>query len=178
LVWARSTTGSAAQVFVVQRARTHYSDHLTPVPLFAAFLLLPSPLLVATAALTFVPEWLGYHRKWFVQLFNVASWIIALTAGRLTLVALSGKATLRSVTHLSADPIATSLLVVPGVQTSPLAAVLRLARRQRLRQTGLLNPSKLFADVSLLCAGWVLAVVWLTDPLYVLAALVPLVLMF
>jgi diguanylate cyclase (GGDEF)-like protein/putative nucleotidyltransferase with HDIG domain len=180
--WIRSVVlavlAGAAQVFVVQRARTHYSDHLTPVPLFAAFLLLPWLLLVAVAVLAFVPEWLWYHRKWFVQLFNIASWIIALGLGRLTLSALGGEVTLRSVTHLPAGPIIASLLVVLGAQTSLLATVLRLARGQWLRQTGLLNPGKLLVDISLLCAGWMLAAVWLIDPLYGIAALVPLVLMF
>jgi hypothetical protein len=126
--WVRGVVlavlAGAAQLFVVQRARTHYSDHLTPVLLFAAFLLLPSPLLIATAAIAFIPELDWYRRKWFVQLFNIASWVIALTAGRLTLVALTGGDTMRSLAHLPAGPIAGSLLVVLGVQTSLLALVL------------------------------------------------------
>jgi diguanylate cyclase (GGDEF)-like protein len=169
---------ASAQVFVVQRARTHYSDHLTPAPLFAAFLLLPAPLLAAVACVAFIPEWAWYGRKWFVQVFNIASWVIALAAGRFALIALTGHDQLRPLTHLPAGAIALSLAVVMSVQSGLLAVVLRLARGQSLEKTGLLAPRKLFVDVSLFCTGWAVAAAWLVDPLYGIAALLPLVLIF
>src|SRR4051794_38441787 len=79
-----------AQAFPVARSKGNYSDHLTPAPVFAALLLLPSPLLALVVAFTFVPEWFKFRRPWFIQLFNIATWMVAAVAGRWTLEYLSG----------------------------------------------------------------------------------------
>lgn len=170
--------GAITQVFVVMRRGGNHSDHLTPAPLFAAFLLLPGPLLALVIVLTFIPEWIWYRRKWYIQLFNIATWILAVTLGSLVrslplgaLPTVFGSAT-------PALSIVIGLGVVLFSQTIFLALVLQLARGQSWRDTGLFAPEKLFNEIALYCSGWALAAVWNVDPFYALAALLPLGLIF
>jgi hypothetical protein len=81
---------AVAQILVVLRAGSSYSDHLTPVPLFAAFLLLPPSLLAIVVILSFLPEWRWYRRQWYLQSFTIAAWAVALALGRGTLFLLTG----------------------------------------------------------------------------------------
>jgi diguanylate cyclase (GGDEF)-like protein len=169
---------SIAQVFVVLRLGSNYSDHLTPAPFFAAMLLLPSPLVAILVCASFLPEWLWYRRAWPNQLFNIAAWLIALSAGRFTLYQLAGHARFTGDFRFPTWVILASLLVVLVVQTGLFAGLFMVTHRQSLGATGLVAPQKLFVEFSLLCLGWGLAAAWLVDPTYGLAALVPLVLIF
>ncbi|MBI2940117.1 MAG: hypothetical protein HYY04_06715, partial [Chloroflexi bacterium] len=175
---ALAVLAALAQIFVVARAGTSYSDHLTPAPLFAAFLLLPRPLLALAVCLAFLPEWLWYRRKWFIQTFNIATWLIALALGRWTLFLLGDHFRLERAFSLPAAAILVTIPVVLGTQTLLLALALKLARGQSFRETGLFVPTKLFVEVALLCAGWAFATAWLVHPLYGLAAAVPMALIF
>src|SRR5712692_1389034 len=169
---------SIAQIFVVLRSGNRYSDHLTPALFFAALLLLPSPLIAALVCVSYLPEWIWYRRSWSDQLFNISVWLIALAAGQLTLLALSGQSRLDDTFRFSAAVIVATLLVVLVVQTALFAGLLMVTYDQTLRRTGLIAPAKLFVELSLLCLGCGLAAAWLIDPLYGVIALVPLVLIF
>ncbi|MBI3979864.1 MAG: diguanylate cyclase [Chloroflexi bacterium] len=169
---------AAAQIFVVERSGGHHSDHLTPAPLFAAFLLLPNPLLAMVVVLTFLPEWILYRRKWFIQLFNIASWLVATLVGRSTLFLLSGHGRLAEEYHISALSVLIAMPLFLGVQTVLLATALKLARGHSYRETGLFAPGKLFVELALLCLGWAFALAWRAEPLAGIAAAIPLVTIF
>jgi len=169
---------AVSQVFAVLRPRSNYADHLTPAPLFAAFLLLPTPLVLAVTFFAFVPEWLWRRRPVAVQLFNVASWWIAFAAGQLTLQQLTGHTRLGANAPVPAYAILLTLAVVLGIQTSLIALALKFAWGQSLRGLQFLAPEKLFVEVSLFCSGWAIAAAWHTDPWYGLAAFFPLALIF
>jgi diguanylate cyclase (GGDEF)-like protein len=170
--------GAVAQMFPVQRAGTSYSDHLTPAPLFAAFLLLPPPLVVAVVAITFLPEWLYFRRRWFTQSFNVASWLIALAmAERIVslLVAAPGPGPAPAI---AAPTVIVTLAVMMCSQTLLIAWGLRFVEGQMPTEVGLFSPANLLSEATLFCAGWALATTWRVDPLDSLGAALPLVLLF
>lgn len=168
----------AAQVLTVARAKSHYSDHLTPAPVFAALLLLPSPVLALVVVFAFVPEWVYYRRKWYIQLFNISSWLAATVLGRWALASGGDAPRLEPAAAVSAVSILAALLLFLGTQTMLLALVLKLARGESFRESGLFAPPKLFSDMALLCSGWAFAAAWLVDPLYAIAAAVPLLIIF
>jgi hypothetical protein len=112
---------AACQTFVVKRAGTNHSDHLTQAALCAALILLPSPILAAAIIATFVPEWYIYRRRWFIQAFNIATYLIAAAAGRTTLAVMMDRSPRWSTLILAA-------LVFLVLQTLLLAWVLKLAR--------------------------------------------------
>lgn len=178
-----AVAAATCQVLVVARTSTtgQRSDHLTPAPLFAAVLLVPRPLLGLVIIAAFVPEWYVYRRPWYGQLFNIASFLIAATLARLTLFALTDQY------RLSVDVLIMSLgwphvlLAVPvflGTQTLLLAWVLKLARGQSFRTSGLFSPNKLLVELGLVCVGLVFAIAWIINPFYGLAAALPLLSIF
>ncbi|MGH2350608.1 MAG: GGDEF domain-containing protein, partial [Chloroflexota bacterium] len=175
---ALALLAAAAQIFVVKRARGNHSDHLTPAPLFAAFLLLPQPVLGLAICVAFLPEWVYYRRKWFIQSFNIASWLIASALGKGMLLLLTGHFRMSPDSPLPALAIVQVMPVFLGVQTLLLAWALKLARGHSLRESELFAPNKLFVEVALLCSGWSFAIAWVADPLYGIGAAVPLALIF
>jgi diguanylate cyclase (GGDEF)-like protein len=169
---------SISQAFVVIRSMNNDADYLTPAPLFAALLLLPSPLLLLVVTVSFVPEWFWFRRSWFSQAFSIASWLVALGAGHAVLVLFAGNAHLTREAPMSAAVVAAVLLVVLATRTALHVGLLGVIQGRSPKQMSLLAPAKLFAEASLLCAGWALAASWLLNPLYGLAAVAPFVLIF
>lgn len=174
---------SACQVLVVERRTTagQRSDHLTLTPLFAAVLLLPRPLLALVVVLTFVPEWYLRRRSWFGQLFNVAVYLVAAALARLSLFALTGQYRLEGTAELlswQAIAVAPPLLIFEATQTFMLALVLKLARGQSFRTSGLFTRDSLLLEGALLCMGLGFATSWVVDPFYGLLSAIPLVLIF
>ena len=170
---------SICQVFVVTRAGTtgQRSDHLTPAPILAALALLPSPLLALVLIITYIPEWLVYRRGWVSQLWNVAAYLIAGALATAVHGALVADATS---SLLASHPI--SILALPvvflGTQTTLLAWVLKLARGQSFRTSGLFEPGKLLTEIATACVGLAFALVWQINPWYGLLAGLPLLLIF
>ena len=170
---ALATVAGACQVFLVAKTRTGYSDNLTPAPLFAALLLLPRPALALMLIVTFLPEWYIHRRAWYIQLWNIASYLITAAIARSLLFQLTGEWELQQILSTSSLKI---LLLIPcfiGIHTVLLAWVIKLARGQSFVQSGLFAAQKLLFEGALACLGLAFATAWLASPLYGLAAAMP-----
>jgi diguanylate cyclase (GGDEF)-like protein len=177
LAAALAATAATCQVFVVRRAKSSHPDRLTAAPVFAALILLPAPLLPAVVATTFLPEWVFRKRRAFAQLLTMACWLVASALARAVMAAaaaLGGAAPLGPFPPLAAGAGLGAFL---GCQT-----LLRFLARRITRghsghstpETSLLAPEKLFAELALLCFGWILALACAHSPLSGLASGVPL----
>jgi diguanylate cyclase (GGDEF)-like protein len=171
------------QVFVVARSSTtgQRSDHLTLAPLFAAMLLLPRPMLALLVVLTFLPEWYFHQRSWFGQIFNISQNLITAVLVELSMRWLIGHDRLTpQVLYSSVD----ALRLLPTIplflltQALMLAWVLKLARGQSFRTSGLFTFESLLMEGSLTCLGLAFALCWLLDPLFGILSALPLVLIF
>ncbi|HYN88932.1 MAG TPA: diguanylate cyclase [Ardenticatenaceae bacterium] len=174
---------SVCQVLVVARVGTagQRSDHLTLSPLFAAALLLPNPLLALVIIWTFIPEWYLRRRSWYGQIFNMATYLLAAALVCLVLEYFTGEHRLMAATMslpLVWIAIVLAMAVLEGTQVLMLAWVLKLARGQSFRTSGLFTSESLLLEIALLCTGLGFAIAWLTAPVYGLLALVPLILIF
>ena len=169
---------SACQVFVIKRAGTNYSDNLTPAPLFAAVLLAPHPLLAIIIVASFIPEWFVYRRKWFIQTFNIASYLIGAAVAYLVYELLTGAAYRPTTEPLHLPGVVAMGVTFLGVQTLLTAWVLRLARGQTIRESGLFAPTKLGVEAAVLSVGITFALSWLYEPAFGIIAAVPLLLIF
>ncbi len=176
---------SLCQVLVVARVGTagQRSDHLTLSPLFAAVLLLPHPLLAAVIIWTFIPEWYLRRRSWYGQVFNIAAFLLAAVLARLTLEQVTGSyepVMIEAGLALwkKSAAVLLALVIFEGIQVLLLALVLKLARGQSFRTSGLFATDSLLLEVALLCMGLGFAISWSVAPLYGLLSLVPLVLIF
>ncbi len=169
---------SACQVFVIKRAGTNYSDNLTPAPLFAAVLLAPHPLLAIIIVAAFIPEWFVYRRRWFIQTFNIASYLIGAIVAYLVYELLTGTAYKPTSEPLHLPGVVAMGITFLGVQTLLTAWVLRLARGQTIRESGLFAPTKLGVEGAVLSVGITFALSWLYAPAFGIIAAVPLLLIF
>ena len=169
---------AACQVFVVKKSGNARSDHLTPAALFAALLLAPRPVLALVLLCTFLPEWVIWRRAWFIQVFNIASYLIACAAARLILFHMTGQDRLGADLALPSLYVLVTIPVFLGVQTILLAGALKLARGESFRTSGLFSLEKLGVEAALVCMGLGFALSWRLDPLYGIAAALPLALIF
>ncbi|HET9015625.1 MAG TPA: diguanylate cyclase [Thermomicrobiaceae bacterium] len=168
----------ASQFFSVDRANTDYADHVTPAPLFAAVLLLPSEILPLVVIATFLPRWARERGRWYLHSFDMAAWLTAAALARGTLLLAVGRALLAPGTSLPAVDVALAMVVFLVGRTLLLATALWLARGQAFVATGLFAPGKLLADVALLCTGWAFAAATVVNLGYAPAAAVPLLVIF
>ncbi len=171
------------QVFSVARKSTtgQRSDHLTLAPLFAALVLVPRPVLALVIVATFLPEWYIHHRSWFGQIFNISAYLIAAVAGRLSLFMVTGEYRLEGADMLyGLNPLGfvAAILAFQGAQAFLLACVLKLARGQSFRQSGLFAPSSLLLEIGLTCLGIGFATSYVLHPVYGLLGAIPLLLIF
>ena len=174
---------AACQIFTVARKSTtgQRSDHLTLAPLFAAVVLAPRPILALIIVATFLPEWYIHRRSWFGQLFNISAYLIAAVAGRLTLYQITGEYRLTAADSLlSLNPLGfvMAIPVFEGTQAVLLAWVLKLARGQSFRQSGLFAPPSLLLEIGLICLGLGFATAYVLNPVYGIIAAIPLLLIF
>jgi diguanylate cyclase (GGDEF)-like protein/putative nucleotidyltransferase with HDIG domain len=172
-----AAAAGAAQLFIVSRPDSHYSDHVTPAPVFAAILLLPPPLVALVVCVAFLPEWIRYRRKWFVQTFNIASWLVAASVVLLILRRQPAFGD-PSNSDWAACTLLAAMVAFVLLQTLMLGIALRLARGQSLRELGLFAPYKLLSEIALLCIGWFVAFAWQSNPIYAIPAVIPLLVVF
>jgi two-component system cell cycle sensor histidine kinase/response regulator CckA len=142
--------------------------------LVAAALLLPPQLVALMGVAQHLPDIVGRRFPWYITAFNTANYTLSALAAW-------GAARLVEATDLGSDVrwasagVAASLVLVL-VNHANLGAMLRLARGQRFRSSGLLAPSALLADFALASLGVVLARFWLSNPYLIPLAVAPLVL--
>lgn len=178
-----TTIAAICQIFVVARSSTtgQRSDHLTLAPMFAAVLLLPRPLLALTLVITYLPEWYFHRRSWFGQIFNISQALITAVITDYSLQLLTGQNRLGNhelLDSISGLRLALTIPIFQLTQALMLAWVLKLARGQSFRTSGLFTIESLLLESCLTCIGLGFAISWLLDPLYGLLTAIPLVLIF
>ena len=176
LAAALALAAGAAQLMAVSRPGAHFSDHVTPAPVFAAIVLLPPLLVALVIGFAFIPEWIRFRRRWYVQTFNISSWLLAASMSMYLMrhmPKLNVGATEAAIVILLAAMVAFVL-----VQSLLLGITLKLARGQSIPETGLFAPLNLLSEVSLLCMGWLFAFAWQANPVYTVPAIIPVLLVF
>jgi diguanylate cyclase (GGDEF)-like protein len=171
-----SVLAAAAQVFKVEAPNRH-SYHTTPAFLFAAVLLLEPSLLVALALLVLLPEWLRYRYPWYIQTFNIGTYLVNAAIASVAFHAVAGQSGL-SVTWDVA--LATGLAAVAFTLSNHVMVglVLWLARGIPLRKSQVLAWDSLEMDTTLLFLGAGMAVFWTLSPLLLVLGVVPLFLLY
>lgn len=185
VTWQDWLVGSAllvvaalCQVFVVIRAHTNRTNNMTPAPLFAALLLLPSPVLALVLVGAWLPEWRIHRRRWFIQCFNMATYLIAAAAAKLTLLSLTQTDHFADNLSQHAVGVLTSIPVFIMSSLLLLGWAFKLARGETFRASGLFTAEHLFLELALVCVGLGFALAWAINPGYGVLTALPLALMF
>jgi diguanylate cyclase (GGDEF)-like protein len=149
----------------------------------AAAIFLDPLLFVLVVTIPHLVEWIvkrrGNHknlRAWYIQPFNIATHIIAGYAVYLLYILT------QRITDLYANPIHVVIVVTMALLYALLnhflvGMALFLARGLSFKQSGVMNMESLLPEIVLGCLGYVMVVLWKTDPWLILPALSTLVLM-
>jgi diguanylate cyclase (GGDEF)-like protein/putative nucleotidyltransferase with HDIG domain len=163
---------ATAQLFVVGTPR-HQSYHTTIVFLIPAAMVLPPELVALMGIVQHIPEWLKTRLAWYITIFNICNWTLAMLAAWASFHAVTGA--FASGSHLSyalAGLTAAGSMV--GVNHLLMAPMLRLARGLSMRESGLFSFQSLSTDFVLAMLGVATAAFWLANPWLILFALAPL----
>ena len=170
---------AAAQLYVVEAVRlsqdeapSRYAYHMTPAFLFAAILLLPPVLLVPFVLVILVPEWMKYRYPWYIQSFNIATYLVN---------ALGAWALFHAVNDLGGmDPTWRIATAAGSAMVAFLLAnhlmvglVVWLARGIGPRESQVFSSESLTTDLALLCLGASIAVLWERNPWLLALAVAP-----
>jgi diguanylate cyclase (GGDEF)-like protein len=172
-----TTCAMAAQLFVV-REPGHQSRCTTSVFFVAGALLLPLQLVALMCVLAHIPEWVRYRYAWYIQTFNIANWICATSVVYYIAVGWLDRQDLDHQLQTLAAAGAVAAMACALVNHSLLALMLRLARGQSARETGLFSFGSLSTEVVLAALGVALAAIWSIAPPLVPFVLAPLIVVY
>jgi len=166
---------TTSQLFMVDAPNRH-SYHATPAFLLAGAYILDPMLLVPMVTLALIPEWVKYRYPWYIQTFNISTYLLNTMAAWavLHIVAPAG---------LSAEwrPAAGVLAAGPSfalLNHLMVALVLKLARGIPIRESGLFGRESIETDFALLAVGAGMATFWAVEPMLIGLQILPLVLFF
>ncbi|HKO23207.1 MAG TPA: hypothetical protein VJY65_00545, partial [Chloroflexota bacterium] len=180
---ALAVLATLAQLYKAE-APNHQTYFATPVFLFAGLLLLHPFPCVLLIVISHLIEWAKERwvrspllRKWYLQPFNMAKYVIAGGTAYGAWHALdAGRTSLSASTALVA--MAAAAVTFVAFNQILLGLALVLARGLSWRDTGVLDAENLQTELSLVCLGAVVAALWELNPGLILPALAPLVLMY
>jgi diguanylate cyclase (GGDEF)-like protein/putative nucleotidyltransferase with HDIG domain len=164
---------AVAQLFVVRTPRNQ-SYHTTIVFLIPAAMLLPPALVALVAVLYHVPEWLKTRSAWYIQIFNICNWTLAMLAAYASFHAVIRLAPDSKVGYALAGISAAAALV--AVNHLLIAPMLHLARGHSVRDSGLFSFPSLSTDLVLAMLGVAMAAFWTQNAWLIPFAVAPLLL--
>lgn len=166
---------AVAQLFVVITPRNQ-SYHVTPGLVVAGAILLPVPLVAAIVVAQHLPEWVKERYPWFIQVFNMANYTLGAVAASVVYDAVADRAPGGSDVRFVLGGLAATVAFVLVTHVL-LALVLCLARGHSFLGTGLFTFHSLSVDGVLTVLGVVIAALWSDNPLLIVPALAPLLLL-
>ncbi len=171
-----SALAAAAQLFRVDAPNRH-SYHTTPAFLLAATLLLEPSLLVPLGLLILLPEWLRYRYQWYIQTFNIATYLLNMLAAWAVFHLVAGGSGL-AVSWQVALAIALAAVTFSLTNHLMVGLVLRLAGGIPFRESRVFAWDSLEPDITLLFLGAGMAVFWTIHPFLLALGVAPLFLFY
>lgn len=181
---ALTVLATLAQLFKVE-APNNVTYFATLIFLAAGIILLHPFLFAAMVIIAYSIEWvkerlINSHllRKWYIQPFNISMHILAGTAARWVYYEVENLTTaLPQLSLVMAVLLAMAAYVL--INHLLLGLVRLLSQRVfSIRESGMLDPENLLPDLILLYLGYIVTILWEKNPLLIILALSPLVLMY
>jgi diguanylate cyclase (GGDEF)-like protein len=165
-------------------APKHQLYYTTPVFFFAGVLLLDPAFFLLLVTIPLLVEWTRerltdspYLRDWYLQPFNMATYIIAAFGAHWAASALDAYTT---IFFFPASVFAAMIAAFAYVAINHVLVGLALVvlRGVSWRDSGTLDSANLTSELVLLCIGYTVALLWKQNPWLTLPALAPLVLLY
>ena len=164
---------AVAQLFVVRTPRNQ-SYHTTIVFLIPAAMLLPPELVALMGLIQHIPEWLKNRSAWYIQIFNICNWTLAILSAYASFHAILRIGSGSDVDYAIAGFAAAASIVI--VNHALMAPMLHLARGHSIRESGLFSFPSLSTDLVLAMLGVAMAAFWAWNPWLIPFAVAPLLL--
>jgi diguanylate cyclase (GGDEF)-like protein/putative nucleotidyltransferase with HDIG domain len=164
---------AVAQLFVVRTPRNQ-SYHTTIVFLVPAAMLLPPELVALMGLIQHIPEWLKNRSAWYIQIFNICNWTLAILAAYASFHGILGLGS-GSDFDYALSGFAAAVAIV-GVNHVLMAPMLHLARGHSIRESGLFSFPSLSTDLVLAMLGVAMGAFWVGNPWLIPFAVAPLLL--
>jgi diguanylate cyclase (GGDEF)-like protein/putative nucleotidyltransferase with HDIG domain len=164
---------AVAQLFVVRTPRNQ-SYHTTIVFLVPAAMLLPPELVALMGLIQHIPEWLKNRSAWYIQIFNICNWTLAILAAYASFHGILGLGSGSDLDY-ALSGFAAAVAIV-GVNHVLMAPMLHLARGHSIRESGLFSFPSLSTDLVLAMLGVAMGAFWVGNPWLIPFAVAPLLL--
>ena len=164
---------AVAQLFVVRTPRNQ-SYHTTIVFLMPAAMLLPPELVALMGLVQHIPEWLKNRSAWYIQIFNICNWTLAILAAYGSFHGILELGSGSDFDYAFAGFAAAVAIV--GVNHVLMAPMLHLARGHSIRESGLFSFPSLSTDLVLAMLGVAMGAFWVGNPWLIPFAVAPLLL--
>jgi diguanylate cyclase (GGDEF)-like protein/putative nucleotidyltransferase with HDIG domain len=164
---------AVAQLFVVRTPRNQ-SYHTTIVFLVPAAMLLPPELVALMGLIQHIPEWLKNRSAWYIQIFNICNWTLAILAAYGSFHGILGLGSGSDFDYALAG--FASAVAIVGVNHVLMAPMLHLARGHSIRESGLFSFPSLSTDLVLAMLGVAMGAFWVGNPWLIPFAVAPLLL--
>src|SRR6185437_8862500 len=127
-----ASCAAVAQLFVVRTPRDQ-SYHTTIVFLIPAAMLLPPELVALMGLIQHIPEWLKNRSAWYIQIFNICNWTLAILAAYASFHGILQLGSGSDVDYALAGFAAAGAIVI--VNHALMAPMLHLARGHSIRES-------------------------------------------
>jgi diguanylate cyclase (GGDEF)-like protein/putative nucleotidyltransferase with HDIG domain len=176
LILALCLLASLTQVFKVEGSTERSSYNVSWILYGFSLVLLGAPQTLIVILVSHIVEWIWYKYAWVIQTFNIASYIIVTITSSLVLTSLR---TVSPATQgFDIFAVLLSLATFTILNHISIGLVIKYARGQGLKESGVLGGFSLILDFTLLCLGAASAYIWTTNPLAIILNVIPLYLIY
>ena len=177
-LWLLVLAGVAAitQVFKVEGATENSSYNVSWTIYGLTLLLMGAPAAMFVILVAHLVEWVLHKYPWYIQVFNIASYALAISAAGLIYNWINPG--MESLTLLGTVGILAALAVFTLVNHLAIGAVLMLVKGLSLAESGVFNILTLMIDFTLMGLGAAMGIVWLVNPYAAILPVIPLYLIY
>jgi len=163
---------AAGQVLNVEgvTTRSNYNAGLAAYGFALLAFHLPGALLVMVAACLI--DWAWHRYPWYIQMFNVANMAVSLACAAFVLTASASVFGTSQGPSVAAAAAASLVFVVAN--HIGVGGVIRLARKESLRESGIFGRLPLVIDATVFSLGAMTGALWSLSPLVLVMAVMPL----
>lgn len=171
-----ASLASVAQVLKVEGSTHKSSYNISWLVYGITFMLLGAPATLFVILVSHLVEWAWYKYPWYIQLFNIANYAIAVSAAGLVYNLIYPAQHVPSLYGALASLAA--LAIFTFINHTFVGLVIWLARGQNFSQSGVFGSLTLMIDFTLISLGAATAVIWGLNPYMTFFSLVPIYLIY
>jgi diguanylate cyclase (GGDEF)-like protein/putative nucleotidyltransferase with HDIG domain len=167
---------SVTQIYKVEGSTHKSSYNISWLVYGFTFLLLGTPAVVFIILVSHMVEWVRHKYPWYIQSFNIGSFAIAISAAGLVYTKINPETNANLV--VEAVAVLSALAVFTLINHFMIGMVIKLARGQSFKQSGVFGLMTLMIDYAMIGAGVGAALIWSVNPFALPLSLLPLYLIY